>query len=71
MEEPLESDRERARSRLRYVGLTPVERNGGPPGYQPGGLWFEKEVADPLDLRLLFFPRVRRPTEPKLTGLLE
>jgi hypothetical protein len=32
-------------------GQRGLGQNERPPGYQPGGLWFEKEVADPLDLR--------------------
>ena len=41
-----------------------VGGNQQPPGCQPGGLWFEKEVADQVDLRLPFFPGARWPTEP-------
>ena len=69
VEEPLEGEQARARSGLRYVGVSPLEWDGGPPGYQPGGLWFEKEVADPLDLRLRFFLGARWRVQPKLAGL--
>ena len=35
-----------------FIWLAGGDSNHRPPGYQLGGLRFEKEVADPLDLRL-------------------
>jgi len=58
VEEPLEGEQARAWSGLRYVGESPLEWNGGPPGYQTGGLRFNEQVADPLGLQLSPSPAV-------------
>jgi hypothetical protein len=38
-------------------------QNEGPPGYQPGDLSFEKEVADRVDLRLPCTPSMNTDLE--------
>ena len=52
---------------LRWLGAAPLKStNVGPSVYRPGGPRFEKEVADPPDLRLWFFPECgsRNPSSP-------